>query len=261
MNKLSCFFIKRVLGIFCTLGFVISTAQAATAWRDDFSGSLRANTWETENGATWEGNNSIMAAGNVSFANGRLRLTHNKAGGFNGKPFSGAELRTWQAFGYGHYTARIQATGAQGLDTGFYMYNNSRYFGNNPNSPFWNEIDFEFLGSHTSEVHTNVFWGNNATSAPNDPKDVGLGFNFSSAEHEYQIRYQKDTIYWYVDGQWKRSKPNNGLLTSKMFLYMNIWAPEYARTGNWPGWPYIGNINNAPTYATSNFDWVNVNEW
>jgi beta-glucanase (GH16 family) len=219
--------------VLATLVLLIAAAQAQAA---DFT--LGGRGWNRNYGG-WQNNRSQMNNTASGYSNGVLYLTHTNSGGV----LRGAAFQTEQAFRYGNYSAQIQAPAAQGLDAGFFMYNNSRFYpcvksGCN----YWNEIDFEFLGFRPNNVHTNIISGSaNSADSNVNGRDWGLGFNFSQGFHTYEIRYSSGGISWVIDGRTHRSEGTKGV-DAPMYLMANIWAPGI------PGWN-VGNQGAIPSYA------------
>jgi beta-glucanase (GH16 family) len=219
--------------VLATLVLLIAAAQAQAA---DFT--LGGRGWNRNYGG-WQNNRSQMNNTASGYSNGVLYLTHTNSGGV----LRGAAFQTEQAFRYGNYSAQIKAPAAQGLDAGFFMYNNSRFYpcvkaGCN----YWHELDFEFLGFRPNNVHTNIISGgaSNANSNVN-AQDRTLGFNFSQGFHTYEIRYNRNGITWVVDGRTHRSDGTKGVDTP-MYIMSNIWAPGI------PGWN-VGNQGAVPGSA------------
>jgi hypothetical protein len=197
----------------------------------------------------WQYNRSQMNNTASGFSNGVLYVTHSNSGGV----LRGAAFQTEQAFRYGNYSAQIQAPAAQGLDSGFFMYNNSRFYpcvkaGCN----YWNEIDFEFLGFRSNNIHTNIISGPaNGANADTNARDYGIGFNYSQGFHTYEIRYSSGGISWVIDGRTHRSEGTKGV-DAPMYLMANIWAPGI------PGWN-VGNQGAVPGNAQMQVKNVSIN--
>jgi beta-glucanase (GH16 family) len=223
-------FMKFATSSFALL-VTITQAQAA-----DFN--LGGRGWN-RNYSGWDYNRSQMNNTASGHSNGVLYVTHSNSGGV----LRGAAFQTEQAFGYGNYSAQIKAPAAQGLDSGFFMFNNSRFYpcvkaGCN----YWQELDFEFLGFRPNNVHTNIISGPASGANANvNARDYGLGFNFSQAFHTYEIRYRNNGITWVVDGRTHRTDGTKGV-DAKMYLMANIWAPGI------PGWN-VGNQGAVPSSA------------
>lgn len=235
--------------------------HAKQRWFDQFpTGKFNKSRWLVENNVTWDGNRAVMRASNAytQTVSGRtlLVLRHKNNGGSGGvHPFSGAEVRSKASVGQGSYRAHLKSSGAKGIDTGFFLYANSKFSpapGNGSN--YWKEIDFEFLGYRTWQIHTNVFQGS-ATNPSTSAKKINHGSN--RQYRTYEIVWRGDYIQWKVNGKEIRKKTDN-MFGGKMYIYMNIWSPDKNKRGSWPGWN-VGDVTSSATY--SGFDWVQSYEY
>lgn len=105
-------------------------------------------------------------------------------------PFSMAEAKSQQRFGYGRYEAVMQIGKGSGLVSAFFTYTGP--YDGDPHD----EIDIEFLGKDTSKIEFN-YWrsGKRGKHAIFD-----LPFDASAAPHLYAFEWAPDRITWYVDG-------------------------------------------------------------
>ena len=103
--------------------------------------------------------------------------------------YVGAEFQRDGFYGFGRYEVVMRTAEAQGVVSSFFTHTDE-YFGDKHS-----EIDFEFVGSRTSEVHTNYFW-----DGRNDPLDVQLWFDATKSLHLYAFEWLPDSITWSVDG-------------------------------------------------------------
>src|SRR6185369_803329 len=62
--------------------------------------------------------------------------------------YSGAELRTKDAYLYGRFETRMRSAAGSGLLSSFFTYSDASY-------PTWNEIDLEILGRYANENQFN----------------------------------------------------------------------------------------------------------
>lgn len=153
---------------------------------------------------------------NAYFSGGKLVLKLDNAPSF-GKPYSGGEYRTNNAFSYGTFEVNMKAAKASGTVTSFFLYTG------NP----WDEIDVEILGKDTTKVQFNYF----VNGVGYHEKIVNLGFDAAAGFHKYAIEYGNGYINWYVDGVWKWGVNNNGMNAPKgapmpshpMQIMVNLW--------------------------------------
>lgn len=104
-------------------------------------------------------------------------------------PYVGAEFQRNGFYGFGRYEVVMRAARAQGVVSSFFTHTGD-YFGDKHS-----EVDFEFVGSRTTEVHTDYFWDGRS-----DALDVPLWFDVSQDLHLYAFEWLPDSIAWYVDG-------------------------------------------------------------
>lgn len=147
---------------------------------------------------------------NVSFKDGNVKLTIDKD---NGEvPYSGAEYRTKDHFGFGMYETRMKPIKNDGVVSSFFTYTGPS------EDTVWDEIDIEFLGKDTTKVQFNYY--TNGEGGHEFLYD--LGFDASESFHTYGFDWKEDSITWYVD-----SKP---VYTAKKDIpqvpgqiMMNVW--------------------------------------
>ena len=88
---------------------------------------------------------------NCTFENGRMQLIIDKDKKDGSVPYSGAEYRSKDFYGYGRYEVRMKAIKNDGVVSSFFTYT-----GPSDNNP-WDEIDIEILGKDTTKVQFNYF--------------------------------------------------------------------------------------------------------
>ena len=131
--------------------------------------------------------NCTWRKNNVNFNNGNVRLTIDKD---NGEiPYSGAEYRTKDHFGFGMYETRMKPIKNDGVVSSFFTYTGPS------EDTVWDEIDIEFLGKDTTKVQFNYY--TNGEGGHEFLYD--LGFDASESFHTYGFDWEKDYITWYVD--------------------------------------------------------------
>ncbi len=253
--------------------FCVSVVAKAETWQENFNGSFNTN-WEVEDDITWVGNRTGIQQENLSWDGGGLSLVFKKNnnnwvrlnGNWIQRSHSGAEIRKRRAVGNGWYTARMKAPWGPGLDSGFFLFRNTNFHSSDTGQDFWREIDFEFLGVNTWNIHRNVFSGN-PNSPSQQPAKIWVktgsnnGWEWHNGYHNYQIRYQQDKIYWYIDGNWK-AQTNNPFATKtgRLYVYANIWAPFNEGGFTFPD-AQPNRFNEAPNQTAVRFDWISGNDW
>lgn len=148
-----------------------------------------------------------------TFEDGKLQLTIDVDPLATDIPYSGAELRSKDFYGYGRYEVSMKAIKNDGVVSSFFTYT-----GPSDNNP-WDEIDIEVLGKDTTKVQFNYF----TNGKGNHEKMYDLGFDASEDFHTYAFEWRKDRIDWFVDGELvhtaKRSIPS-----TEGKIMMNAWC-------------------------------------
>ncbi|MBN1844218.1 MAG: family 16 glycosylhydrolase [Sedimentisphaerales bacterium] len=179
-------------------------------WEDPMDG-FDPSRWQRAS-HTWNENLAQFTPANVTFADGRMKLllTNEPTGS---RSYSGAEYRTIESYRYGKFVVRMKAAPGSGVISSFFTYRDP------PNDPTWNEIDIEFLGKDTTEIHCNHWWG----WWPNqDPTIWDLPYAADQEFHEYSFEWQPHYVRWSVDGvACYVATENVPWLAQK--IMMNIW--------------------------------------
>ena len=204
---------KKIL-LLITIVFIISSftinLQASTTFRDDFNG-INGGFWQRADGYS---NGSMFyctwRAGNISNSNGitTLRLDRD----YGPLPYSGAELRSVQKYGYGYYEVRMKPAKNPGIVSSFFTYT-----GPTDGTP-WDEIDIEFLGKDTTKVQFNYY----TNGVGNHEMVYNLGFDASQAFHTYAFEWKSDSITWYVDGR-AVHKATQSIPRNPGKIMINLW--------------------------------------
>jgi endo-1,3-1,4-beta-glycanase ExoK len=143
-------------------------------------------------------------------------------------PFSMAEARSKQRFGYGRYEAVMQIGQGSGLVSAFFTYT-----GPHAGDPH-DEVDIEFLGKDTSKVEFN-YWrnGKHGKHAKFD-----LPFDAAAAPHLYAFEWLPDRITWYIDGvAYYSTEPDDAFIPrTPGRLYFSHWTGIPKMEG-WHGKP------------------------
>lgn len=155
-------------------------------------------------------------------------------------PYASGEYRTNDKYHYGRYEVRMMPARGSGLVSSFFTYT-SQY----TSGPWHDEIDIEFLGKNTRQVHLNYY----ARGTGNHEKIIDLPFDAADGFHNYAFEWGPTYIRWYVDGTLVHSVTgtNISLPSEPSHIMMNLWAG----TGTtWTGpFTYTG-----PVYA--HYAWV-----
>ena len=156
---------------------------------------------------TWRGDN-------VRFENGVMGLYIDKdATPENEVPYSGAEYRSNDMYGYGRYEVTMKAIKNDGVVSSFFTYT-----GPSDDDP-WDEIDIEILGKDTTKVQFNYF-----TNGKGDHEyRYDLGFDASEEMHTYAFEWKQDSITWYVDGKEAHTATDN-IPSTPGRIMMNTWC-------------------------------------
>lgn len=128
---------------------------------------------------------------NARYINGGLDLMI-EARPQRGQPYSAAEFQKLGFYGYGRYESVIRGAPGEGVVSAFFTHTHSQ-FNNDPHD----EIDFEFLGQDTTQLHLNHFKDGN----PAGSTYIDLPFDYTQGEHLYAFEWEPDAIRWYVDGE------------------------------------------------------------
>lgn len=135
-----------------------------------------------------------------------------------GPPFSIAEVRSRDLYGYGRYEVIMQPGKGSGLVTAFFTYTGP-YVGD-PHD----EIDIEFLGKDLTKIHFN-YWRNGSRG---NYKTFDLPFDAGDAPHLYGFEWRPDKVTWFVDGQVYHETELNDRHVPIMpgRLYMSHWTGQ-----------------------------------
>lgn len=180
----------------------------------DFSNGIPQG-FEASNGWT-NGNmfNVTWRKSNVQAGDGYVRLVLDHDGNpHQNIPYSGAELRSLDFYGYGHYEVSMKAIKNDGVVSSFFTYT-----GPSDNNP-WDEIDFEILGKDTTKVQLNYF----TNGKGNHEFMVDLGFDAAEDFHRYAFEWHEDRIEWYVDGALIHTATQD-IPTTPGKIMANVWC-------------------------------------
>ena len=224
-------------------------------FEDNFDGPNEAF-WDA-GVATFNGNQATFRPENISYRDGKMVFTL-KREQFNGKPYTGAELRTDNDTGfysYGCYEVRMKSAGPSGTVSSFFAF---RF------DP-WQEIDIEIVGKNNNSMLTNIYFNegpegaanNDAFQVPPFPRAIGHTYDASQEFHTYAFEWLPGEIKWYRDGQLVKQATVDGagpnqIPDLEMQIMMNLWvsdAPSFA-----------GEIDDSDFPVQSEYDWVRFYE-
>ncbi len=192
---------------------------------------------------TFDYNAAYFRPQNIAYHDGKMVFTLKKEE-WQGRHYTGAELRTRQYYHYGRYIVRMKAARGSAVVSSFFGF---RY---NP----WQEIDIEFLGKDTRKIHLNIFYNEGPEGAPNNNSDINhqspvvldLGFDAAADFHEYAIEWETGELRWYVDGLliYASSNPDKVPDLSTQIM-MNLW---YSESVSWAGAPDDASLPTSAEY-------------
>ncbi len=208
--------------------------------------SYDASRWFESDGWT-NGNpfNVGWRSDHVTFASSvmSLRLDNSTCpSGCSGKPYASGEYRTNNFYGYGKFETKLKAAKGSGLVTSFFTYSGPA------DSLPHDEIDVEILGKDTTKMQVNYF----VNDVGGHEQMIDLGFDASTAYHNYAIVWSASNIKWYVDDKmvWMVSSSScTPLPTTPGRIMVNLWAG----TGV-DGWLGPFTYPGTPIYAQ--YDWI-----
>ncbi len=156
--------------------------------------------------------------------------------------WAGAEYQRDGFFGYGRYEVVMQPPAGSGIVSSFFTHT-GKWFGD-PHE----EIDFEFLGQNTHEIHIKHFHKGGSPGSVY----VQLPFDYSEAPHLYAFEWMPDSIRWYVDGQLvhEASGPDAMIPDRSSRILMNIWTGRGDSIA-WHGPQEFGNVARARYFCVS----------
>lgn len=166
---------------------------------------------------TFKNNLADFEKENVELTAGKCILKITDAKGTK-KPYAAAEIRTKKKFKYGKFVVRMKAASGNGVISSFFLYKPSpdKYF----------EIDIEFTGKNTTDVHFN-HWNNGSSNVRTFP----LGFDASADFHEYAMIRLPGQIRWEVDGK-EIYRTSDDIPSQRMNLVLNLWPSQ---PNDWAG--------------------------
>jgi beta-glucanase (GH16 family) len=194
---------RRTL-LLCLLVMLVFPASAVAAQKgflDDFT-TLDATRWAV---GQHQLGRSTLGSANVSVGDGSLALA--LAG------TDGGEVRSLGTFSSGVARARLRAADAPSSITGFFLY---------APPDLASEIDIEIYNDPSGTVMFTTYAGGRQTHTVTS----ALGFDPTTAFHDYEIRWASGSVGFSVDGLAVRSW-STGVPKAPMNLYANAWFPAW----------------------------------
>lgn len=159
-------------------------------------------------------------------SNGALLAVHKRPD--DGAPCTAAEMQTAGHYSYGRYEVVMRPARGSGLVSAFFTYTGG-YFGD-PHD----EIDIEFVGTDTTQVHFNYF-RKGKTGAY---EIFDLPFDAADSDRLYAFEWTPEGITWFVDGEPIYATPAgvNDLPVAAGKIHLSTWAGD-ERIQQWTGPP------------------------
>ena len=193
---------SKTIGAICTM--LCSTFGSAIAddldsgFIDSFK-SFNSNAWALAEyefshphfDTDWRKENAIFGANEDLFGTGiTLRIKPHSDKSPVGNKFSGASVRRTTRTHYGRYESWIRPAVGAGFVTGFFTYTGPHY------GTQHDEIDIEFLGGNTREIH--IAWFENGGLKN---KFIELSFDAAEKPRLYAFEWLQDRINWFVENK------------------------------------------------------------
>ncbi len=131
--------------------------------------------------------------------------------------YIGASVRRHKPTGFGRYEVTIQPARGAGVITGFFTYTGPHY------GTRHDEIDIEFLGKNTRQIHLATFVNGKMWN-----KFIDLSFDAADAPHTYAFEWDQHSVRWYVEDKmiYQRHAKDGAIPSEPSMLFANIWAAD-----------------------------------
>lgn len=183
--------------------------------------------------ADWYMNTGWLEAefspGNVRFdpSGMTLSVTRRQSGRTD---YLSSEFQRQGFYGYGRYEVVMRAAKMPGVVSSFFTHTDN-YFGNDHS-----EIDFEFIGDRTREVHLSYHLRGKSAGV-----DYKVWFDTTQDLHLYAFEWLPDSLAWYIDGVEARrveaATANPRIPSDSSRVLANIWAANSSII-KWVGQPH-----------------------
>jgi beta-glucanase (GH16 family) len=139
--------------------------------------------------------------------------------------FVGASIRREEPSHYGRYEVVLQAARGAGVVTGFFTYTGPHY------GTRHDEIDIEFLGRNTNQMHVAWFVDGKLSN-----HFIDLGFDAADRPRRYAFEWQPDRLRWFAEGRliFEHHARDGAIPQMPGRLFANIWAADPS-IANWAG--------------------------
>lgn len=144
--------------------------------------------------------------------------------------YVGGSVRRKEVTGFGRYEVVMQPVRGAGVVTGFFTYTGPHY------GTRHDEIDIEFLGKNTRQIHLALFVDGKLWN-----KFIDLGFDAADAPRAYAFEWDKDAARWYVGDEmiYERRVSDGPIPAVAGRLFANIWAAD-PKVKAWSGETVFG---------------------
>ena len=131
--------------------------------------------------------------------------------------YVGGSLRRNTPTGFGRYQVIMQPLRGAGVVTGFFTYTGPSY------GTRHDEIDIEFLGKNTRQIHLALFVDGKMWN-----KFIDLDFDAADAPRAYAFEWGDDFVRWYVGDTliYERTTSDGPIPSVNGRLFANIWAAD-----------------------------------
>lgn len=139
--------------------------------------------------------------------------------------FAGASIRREAPTYHGRYEVRLRAASHPGIVTGFFTYTGPHY------GTRHDEIDIEFLGRNTRQMHVAWF-----VDGVLKNKFIDLGFDAAQTMATYAFDWCPDALRWYANGRlvFEHSAQDGPVPDVPGRLFVNLWAADPS-ISDWAG--------------------------
>lgn len=139
--------------------------------------------------------------------------------------FAGASVRRQEPTGFGRYDVVMKPARGAGIVTGFFTYTGAGY------GTRHDEIDIEFLGKNTRQIHLAVFVDGRMWN-----RFVDLGFDAAETPRRYGFEWGPDFVRWFVEDKliWELSSDQAEIPQIPGRVFANIWAADQSLAA-WAG--------------------------
>lgn len=205
----------RIMALITSGAMALASTSFANGFEDKF-GTLNPQNWAVAD-YTFEhpyfdtdwGAHQLTADTGLT-----LRLSPQKG---RQNAYIGASLRRHKPTGFGRYEVTIQAARGAGVITGFFTYTGPHY------GTRHDEIDIEFLGKNTRQIHLATFVDGKMWN-----KFIDLDFDAAAKPHRYAFEWDQNSVRWYVEDRmiYQRHAKDGAIPSKPSMLFANIWAAD-----------------------------------